>query len=436
MRFNNTEGKTKKAISKLYGDRAREYEKRYALNKKIAVFLILLLTATVTIYSSVKTSQDSELINGKYIGRSEKDGTDKHISLKAVSSEGYSKDLNLTIKSRQYTETELDELFPDFKEKLLETIVPKGESLNGITSDMTLADTVLGYPFLIKWQSDKPLLLSSEGKINRDRLSEQPEDAIVILTATVTYEEFYKELQIPVSVKAEEKSKESIFWENVETAIETMSIKTASEAYQILPTDISGQTLFYEETKSSYAVFLGLMGILTAFLWCAKKDEELQKKALIRDEQLKRDYPQFINRIALYYGAGLSVKNVWQKICRDYERQSKTRGAKRRVVYEEMIRCEKRMQDGMGEEDAYEKFASAVGIMEYTTLIGILQQAVKTGGSDISNTLRERRLEAYEEQKKTARILGEKAGTKLLLPMFMMLTVVLIIILIPAFVSF
>ena len=101
-----------------------------------------------------------------------------------------------------------------------------------------------------------------------------------------------------------------------------------------------------------------------------------------------------------------------------------------------MLRCDKKMRDGVGEEDAYELFAENIGLMEYTTLISILQQAVRTGGTEISHTLRMKRIEAFEEQKKTARILGEKAGTKLLAPMFMMLMVVLIVILVPAFVSF
>ena len=43
--------------------------------------------------------------------------------------------------------------------------------------------------------------------------------------------------------------------------------------------------------------------------------------------------------------------------------------------------------------------------------------------------------EAWEQQKGLARRLGEEAGTKLLLPMFLMLAVVMVLILLPAMMS-
>ena len=43
---------------------------------------------------------------------------------------------------------------------------------------------------------------------------------------------------------------------------------------------------------------------------------------------------------------------------------------------------------------------------------------------------------AFEERKNTAKKAGEEAGTKLLLPMVMMLCVVMLMILLPAFITF
>ena len=44
--------------------------------------------------------------------------------------------------------------------------------------------------------------------------------------------------------------------------------------------------------------------------------------------------------------------------------------------------------------------------------------------------------DAFEERKSIARRLGEEAGTKLLVPMVLMLLVVLILIMVPAFLSY
>ena len=44
--------------------------------------------------------------------------------------------------------------------------------------------------------------------------------------------------------------------------------------------------------------------------------------------------------------------------------------------------------------------------------------------------------QAFEDRKSMARKLGEEAGTKLLLPMGMMLMIVMVIVIVPAFLSF
>ena len=54
---------------------------------------------------------------------------------------------------------------------------------------------------------------------------------------------------------------------------------------------------------------------------------------------------------------------------------------------------------------------------------------------DYSN-LEQEAMEAWDERKRKARVLGEAAATKLLIPMIMMLIVVMAIIMIPAFLSF
>lgn len=43
--------------------------------------------------------------------------------------------------------------------------------------------------------------------------------------------------------------------------------------------------------------------------------------------------------------------------------------------------------------------------------------------------------QSFEERKARAKRLGEEAGTKLLVPMFFMLAVVLVIVIVPAFMS-
>ena len=58
------------------------------------------------------------------------------------------------------------------------------------------------------------------------------------------------------------------------------------------------------------------------------------------------------------------------------------------------------------------------------------------GNTPFLEKLEKEALEAWDERKRKARVLGETAATKLLVPMVMMLVVVMAIIMIPAFLSF
>ena len=57
------------------------------------------------------------------------------------------------------------------------------------------------------------------------------------------------------------------------------------------------------------------------------------------------------------------------------------------------------------------------------------------GSRELIDILEREASDAFEERKKKARILGEEAGTKLLFPMIIMLGLILMILIIPAFIS-
>ena len=64
-----------------------------------------------------------------------------------------------------------------------------------------------------------------------------------------------------------------------------------------------------------------------------------------------------------------------------------------------------------------------------------MSQNLRKGTKGLSELLKLESIQAFEELKARAKRLGEEAGTKLLLPMFLMLVVVLIIVIVPAFLT-
>ena len=101
-----------------------------------------------------------------------------------------------------------------------------------------------------------------------------------------------------------------------------------------------------------------------------------------------------------------------------------------------MLRTRKKLQEGIGETDAYEDYALRCGLQKYRQLVNLMKQAVLKGKSDISDELSRELEQAFLERKNHARQLSEEAGTKLLAPMFLMLLVVIVIIIVPAFMNF
>ena len=69
-------------------------------------------------------------------------------------------------------------------------------------------------------------------------------------------------------------------------------------------------------------------------------------------------------------------------------------------------------------------------------LAGLLEQNRKTGLKNLRHLLDDEVMDAFEERKNLAKRQGEEAATKLLLPLFLMLGIVMVIVAVPAFLSF
>lgn len=94
------------------------------------------------------------------------------------------------------------------------------------------------------------------------------------------------------------------------------------------------------------------------------------------------------------------------------------------------------MDSGVAEIEAYRRFGERCAQMKYRTFSTLLIQNLQKGSKRLADLLEKEALEAWDERKRKARVLGEAAATKLLVPMIMMLAVVMAVIMIPAFLSF
>ena len=145
------------------------------------------------------------------------------------------------------------------------------------------------------------------------------------------------------------------------------------------------------------------------------------------------DYPEIVNKLALYMGAGMTIRNAFLKMGEDYRKQERR---KKRYVYEEILIACYELQGGRLETEAYDHFGRRCQVQAYLKLSALLAQNLRKGSNDLLQMLRQEADSAFAQRKSLAKKLGEEAGTKLLLPMMMMLCIVMVIIIIPAYFSF
>ena len=173
--------------------------------------------------------------------------------------------------------------------------------------------------------------------------------------------------------------------------------------------------------------------LMASLVLLVMKGREEQVKLQKRYEELLMDYPGLIMKFTLLVQAGMTVRKAFQKISLDYGRKRKRI---QRAAYEEIRIVCYEMESGVSEAEAYRRFGERCGQAKYKVFATLLIQNLQKGSRQMAEMLERESTEAWEERKRKARVLGEAAATKLLVPMMMMLIVVMAIVMIPAFLSF
>ena len=187
-----------------------------------------------------------------------------------------------------------------------------------------------------------------------------------------------------------------------------------------------------EEPYMDWVWVLMLTGLAAIAIYVTK-GTEIEKQRKEREVQLAMDYCELINKLTLYMNAGMTLRNIFFKLMTEYEKHS---GIRKQYLYEEISMTCHEMQTGVSETDAYENFGKRCGLRQYVRLTALLNQNMKKGSNNLLVSLQQESRDAFETRKNMARRLGEEAGTKVLGPMMLMLGVVLVMIMIPAYLSF
>lgn len=335
------------------------------------------------------------------------------------------------VKEQEFTDKEIQQLFQEVMDKLDEVVLGKNYSFNRVETDLNLVTSLEDYPVQIQWDLDSYEVMSIEGEIKEDKVTE--EGSLVKLRGTISYgdEQTIYVRNIMVYAPKREGLDQLIY--DIGQEIKAREEETRVEKSFSLPQKVDGKKLEWSQKKESHWYYVLLIGIVCCVYLVYREREKLKQMEKRRREELLREYPGMISKFTMLLGTGTTVKNAWEKIVQNYELQREQLG--KQAVYEEMLLTCREMKGGLSEAEAYEKFGKRCGVTLYIKFGTMLAQNLRKGSKGISDILRMEAIQSFENRKSTAKRLGEEAGTKLLMPMMGMLLVVLVMVMVPAFLT-
>lgn len=348
----------------------------------------------------------------------------------------------VTVHARRLTRPEAEKLAERILKQFPDCLLGENTGVGNIRFPLKMPQEAELSPFVPDWESSRYAVLDTDGSIfNSEYTEEQAEQ--VDLTVHLTYGDWRFDKKMSFTVRAPVRDEETMIRGEIQNTLKEAEKKSAAENTFVLPSEADGIALTWEEKTEDVSPGILVMGILVCMCAWYIMDSRLHEQTIGRSRQLAIDYPRLISRIVLYLGAGMSVRNVFYTCASEYRQQraaesKKMMGKKAgvRYLYEEILLVCNELDSGIPEAEAYMHFGRRCRSRQYTKLCSLLVQNLRRGNDTLLAILQEEAQSSFEERKNLARELGEEAGTKLLLPMMIMLGVTMLIIIVPAYFSF
>ena len=385
----------------------------------IAGFILFIVCSTFL--------NNSELSN--YIQRPYVDEDDTEVKIEVEGLLEGSQKIEIPVSKRVYSNEEVKEAMKKGMDEILKILPGENTSLQNITTDLNpvseLSDLGLG----IKWDFGDSDIIDIQGKVDNENLSESVD---IDIGVTLSYESYEESYVIPARVMPKPLTADESLIKRFKDYISVADKKSAGESGFYLPESFEGKKLVYHLEDGMNFHLVWIMGIIVAILLYLREKNNDRQKLEKKKRELLKDYPDIVSKLIVFIGAGLSVRQSWEGIVKDYESENK----EKRYAYEEMAKSLARLKTGTPENVVYKEFGRSCLLRQYMKLASLLEQNRKSGISTLSTLLGMESQSAWEERLNLAKREGEELNTKLLLPLFMMLLIVMMMIIVPALLIF
>ena len=168
---------------------------------------------------------------------------------------------------------------------------------------------------------------------------------------------------------------------------------------------------------------LVIAGVAVSAMMIWYLDELLNDKINSRRDELLKDYPGMLSKLTLLVNAGVPIREAWTKVAATNEG----------ILYQEMRNTALELSNGIHEVEAYKTFGERCSIKSLRKFSTMMIQNLQKGSGEVVVFLRDMSNEAWEEKKHEVKRRGEKASSKLIMPIGLIFLGVLILIMVPMF---
>jgi hypothetical protein len=344
--------------------------------------------------------------------------------------------VSLDISEVYPSDAEMNLKISEIEENLENLIIGNNRSLDNVTTDLELDDSYDESGVSISWSSSDYSLIDSSGTVNNTEIITPVE---VILTAEINYYEMEDSIDIVVTVHPADE--ESVLLAKVDEALNEELENSKYDKYVELPDNIDGEEISFNTINDNYEGSIILFGLALALIMIPYSIENRKIMLRERHRQMVSDYSEIVSKLIMFLESGLTIRIAFERIAAAYEKEKNVfKGTKKerklkRYAYEEMLAAKNEMDLGKSEIECYKSFGNRCGSIYYIRLVALIVQNVKRGNEDLIVQLQHEMAEVRRVWETEIRKKGEEASMKLLIPMGGMFLIVIVVIVVPAFMT-
>lgn len=440
----------------------KDSTRTYYLEKISSTLFISSLMGAALLFGALYSTRQNRGIPSNLITRPGygKAALEETLNLTAAG-EKESESVTIRVSPKAYTYKQAQDLLDQAETQLQKQLPGRNDSLDDVRYPLQLPQSLLEDTISAEYTiSPYGVIDDTSGVIVGD-LTEN--GTPVTVEATLKVQELERICRYAAVVFPPALTDKEQFSADLDTALRAADNSDPTSDQIRLPAYAGDTPLSWSRPKGPFLTILFILTLLLPTLFWFQKDEKMKELAKKRRELLDLDYSELLFKLTLLIGAGLTIKGAFSRICSQQETLQNSsslpaRGGKDSMqhpternklpsgkgsrpesahpVYGEIQILLREITDGVPEETAYENFGRRCGLPTYIKLGSLLAQNLRKGSSGLTALLEKEAFLSLQQHRTAARKMGERASMRMLFPMLLMFVDVMLIMMVPAMLSF